>query len=573
MRINAIIIKELIQGSHRRRLYVLRATLAALAIMIVAPRIALELATGAQSWRALSGIARPIFETCSWMQLIVFSVLAAGLSGSCLGVEWQRKTIELLCATPISFAGIVYGKFASVLGKIFVIGLALLPVQAIYVYIGRIPAVTVLRVLGVIAGATVVFGGLSLLQGAVFTKRTRWGGLRVGVALLYLATAVTVCVFLSGRVPALAALVPFLSFSFCLSGTAPGGMTPGSFAALAIAAPLGIGMIALAATPAVFRASFRRHIGEVGSARRRWFAGRTVRRPRMKPDEHPFSWQERGRTPRFLRWSVVAVFGVAIAGVVVFDLVYPDPIQPIAANPRFYRVLLFVGSYIVFLQTAYFSAGVFAREKLARTAQALVLTGAEPRAFLFHKSKAVLWAQWPALAALLACAAASVVLGVGGYTPPGPPVGSFGFFRIVGAMSPYQSSLMTAVAAVVVVPFTLISVCISALVLSAASRTPGQAIGALLLAVLLQMFSCLTLVVGGIVLAVGAGQKKPWSIWRLAVLLAITSMVASFPSGPLAMIAGGIGLTVVMPIVSGLHAYLWYRIGTRVFDKCMVADA
>ena len=564
---NAIIIKELIQGSHRRRLYVLRATLAGLAIMIVAPRIAIELTRGAQNWRALSEIARPIFETCSWMQLIVFSVLAAGLSGSCLGIEWQRKTIEILCATPISFTGIVYGKFASVLGKIFVIGLALLPVQAIYVYIGRIPTVTVLRGLGVVVAATVLFGGLSLLQGAVFTKHNRWGGLRVAVALLYLAVAIAVCVFLSGRMPALAALVPFWSFSFCLAGTAPGGMTPGVYAALAIVVPLGIGGLALVATPFVFRASFMRHIGATGSARRRWFARRTVRRPPMKAAEHPFSWQERGRTSRFLRWSVVAAFGVTVAGVIAVDFFYPDPIQAIAANPIFYKVLLVIGSYIVVLQTAYFSAGVFAREKLARTAQALVLTGVNPRAFLFHKAKALLRAQWPAMAALVACAVAVVVTTRFAGIPGDSLFGAFGPFHAAPLL---HSNPIVVVAGVVGIPFAVISVCVPALVLSCAARTPGQAVGALLVAMLLQALSCLTLVAGGIVLAVYAGMRRPWTLWRLAVLLAITSIAISLPLSLVGALLRGWGTAIVAPVFAGLHAFLWYRLGAGVFDRCML---
>ena len=551
---NPIVIKELIQGAHRRRLYLLRAALPAVAILIVAPRVALELTTGPQSWRAVSGIARPIFQTCSWMQLVVFSLLAAGLSGSCLGIEWQRKTIELLCATPISFAGIVYGKFTSVLGKIFLIGLALLPVQAVYVYVGRIAAVTVFRSLGVVAGATVLFGGLSLLQGAVFTKRVRWGGLRVEAALLYALTAVALCGFLWDRVPALAALVPFWSFSFCLSGTAPGGMSPADFAALAIAVPLGIGMLAVGATPAVFRASFMRHIGAAGSARQGWFARPTVRRPRMKANEHPFAWQERGRGTRLMRWSVPLAYACVTLCAVIMSFLKRGPGLRLVEDIQFYIVLLSIGLGVMAVQSVFFCAQVFAREKLGRTAQALVLTGVPSRTFLREKIRAMVLAQRGALAATAAVLVAGFVV-----------TGLVERWRLGG--SEYWIVAVIAVCA----PVLILGSCIPVMVLSAAARTPAQTIGALLLSLLLQAGSCLTLVIGGIILTVGAAQKQPWTVWRLAVLLAITSIGLRFPLTPLVFLGGPVTAAASVVLV-GLHGFLWYHLGVVFFEKCMAGD-
>jgi len=79
--------------------------------------------------------------------------------------------MELLCATPIGFARIVYGKLAGILVKVFSAGLALLPILGVWLSLGRMPPAKVGGALGVIVTSSVLAASLSLMNGAASRPR------------------------------------------------------------------------------------------------------------------------------------------------------------------------------------------------------------------------------------------------------------------------------------------------------------------------------------------------------------------------------------------------------------------
>jgi len=252
-----IIMKEFMQAARRRRTYVLRALLPTVAIVILVPQLISVLRDG-QDWRSIKDVANPIFQTSVGMQLIVFSLLAALYARAALQGEWTHRTIETLCASPLTRAGILYGKFAGVLGKILLAGLALLPLMGIWFRLGRIPREVALGSLGVTAASTVMFGALAFVRAAMVVPRKTRGRFCLDLLLFCLLLPLFLGLVVWPWAPCLVAAVPPWSFFFVIAGTSPGAMAPGYFALLAIAEPLGLGLLALALTPWVFRRAFER---------------------------------------------------------------------------------------------------------------------------------------------------------------------------------------------------------------------------------------------------------------------------------------------------------------------------
>ena len=547
----AIVLKELVQGSHWKRLYVLRAALPVVAAIAIAPGLGSALGGGQMDWRTAAAISRPVFVTCAWMQLGVFSCLATLFCNGCLAAEWERKTMELLCATPITFAGIVYGKLVAGLGRVFAIGLVLLPIQGLYMYLGQIPRGLILRSAGVTASATVLCGALALMEGSWRIKRGRVRGGRADMVLLYFCVTVPLGLLgVAKGFPAAVALVPFWAFRYVLSGTAPGGMSPGVFAGLSIAAPIAMSIAPLVLSPYLFRRFFRRQIGEVG-AKRRLFRRRPAKRPPMGAREHPFHWQERAAAMRWMRWSVPALCALflAFAGVTHIFPALLD--EDFLIEPNFYWFCAFVGEGACVLQSIAFCSRVFAREKVTRTAQALVLTGVRAETFFREKIKVLVKAQIPGFAAIVACVIPALLFGEG--VPDG---------HAAAAM------LVLLVAA----PLLVIAAAVPVMVISASAHSPDNAAEGLGIALALTVFAVYAFIPSVIILTVQASRRRPPTAYGTGTLLAITTAI----TGVLGLIVAV--STYEVPLVGMLfiavfvfcHTIMWWSFGVREFANAMV---
>ena len=585
---NPIIIKELIQGAHRKRTYLLRVALPAMAAMILGFQIYVALQFSALqfetlNWRTVSSIARPIFVTCSWIQMITFPLMAAAFASSTLAREWTDKTVEVLCATPLSTAKIIYGKFVSVLAKIFLLGLALLPIQGIYVQLGRIPPEAVLKALGLVAATTLLFGSLALLDLTGLGRRRKRTGARIDIILVYLFVTTLPAILLWQTHPTLVAAVPFWAFHHVLGGGAPiGGMSPGRFAATAIAIPTAVSIAALALAPALFREKFKRHLGGGGGRRRRGAGrpGRVLGRRRpLRPGQHPLYWQETGPGMFLVRWAVPAMYVSAVVGTIVVAIFHRRVDYDILTEEEYWNVLAIVGLVACMILTVLWGAQIFSREKLTRTADALVLTGIPPRVFLYQKVKAILFSQRYAFLSVGVC------LGIYLLTT-----------RHAGDREKFTAFAIGASCVLGVVCSA-----VPTLVMSAAGRSPGQTVAAIFvsLAIAYAIAIVVFLVTSIVMFTMSFGWgwdfarhyvypalaaaaiiamlliNKRWTAWRLSFLLALNVLlyftlyqaieytVVDFYDLPDIVAFVALWMFVAAPALG------WYVLGLRVFDKCM----
>ena len=409
---NPIIRKELLETAHRRRTYLVRAGLPAFGAAILLPQLIEVLEYAPRDWRAVSNIARPLFVTTMWLEFGAFSVLALVLGASTIRGEWTHKTIEVLCASPLSAARVVYGKFVAVMGMIVVTALSLLPMTAVSFRLGRIPPEMALGALAVVAGSALLWGSFSLLQASAFrpfrgTGFAAW----ISINLPYFLT-LTLLDFLARGHPWLDAAIGPVALWRILKDQSPAGHTTGEFAMLSLGIHAGVSVVALALAPVFFARSFSRHIGSGRRATLLSFLGKRLRRarPRLPWRSYPFVWQELGSRTAILRWFVWIVYTITALFFIAGGIAFKD--FGFIEEESFYAFIAFEGLVALNLAAALYGTSVFAREKARRTAAPLLLTGHHPMRFIAAKIRATYRGlRWPMLGVGLACVAMFISMG------------------------------------------------------------------------------------------------------------------------------------------------------------------
>jgi len=392
---NPLIIKELIQAAHSRRNYLVRTALPLAAMLLITPQILATLSLWGQDWRAVARVARSIFETCAWIQLIGFSIAALTYGSNAIQREWVQKTMELLCATPLSRFKIIYGKLFAVLGKILLLGLSLLPLMGIWFHMGRIPREVALGSMAVVLGSVVFFGAAALTQAcACRTSKGNTNAFLLTIVPWFLII-VLLDMYVYVKHPFLEAAIPPRALYLVLAGTAPVGCSVGGFALLSMGIHFALAALALAMAPRLFERSFRKEIGDVRRSAGPLQALRRLaraKRPPMGETESPFAWQEKGAPTRLLPWAIWIVY--AIIMVFVLGFAFTENEFDFLTDDEFYISMFAVGMIVLPVISLFYGSTVFAREKTHRRAKALLLTGRSPHTFLRAKIVAVYRALW-----------------------------------------------------------------------------------------------------------------------------------------------------------------------------------
>jgi ABC-type transport system involved in multi-copper enzyme maturation permease subunit len=515
-----------------------------------------------QDWRSLAEVGRPVFMQTIWMCIVVLPLLAANYASASLGEEWSRRTIETLCATPMSFAAIVAGKFIASVGKVFLIGLGILPILGVALQIGRVPPELAAGCLG-LAGATIAQFGALAMAAAAFRgpKEKKWYWI-FGV-IVFLSLPALLGIFVLQNHPLLVAAVPWWAFYHVSNWTAPRSMSPDHFALLAVGETLGVAVLAFLISPVLFRVSFARHI--TGARRRNIFKRRHSRRPPLRPFEDPLMWQERGGASQILRYGFWAP--LAAAGLVTLIVAVYLKDMSIFSNSQYYLFVAMAAAAVLPLLSLFYSIRVFAREKEGRTAEALVLTGNAPGAFYLAKLQVILRGLIPSFVGIVCL------------------VGLYFYF---GGYSNGANSLWL----LLIIPVGLFGpVCagIVGLSFSAAARSPRQAWVALMVLPFFASFlGCLAFPVILIAVIVFLTRKsaRTWGVWQLSFLLYATQMGVFFLLSFLMFIPGlvisfvevgeiwwfAFWVLAVLFVAVAANVF-WFILSLRIFERSMLNES
>jgi len=594
---NPIILKELVLGARRRHMYVVRAVLPALAIAFLVMQVPVMAPQNAQEWRQVAQVAGRTFITCAWMGLLVFSLLAAVYSSSSLSAEWTRGTMEVLCVTPVSPGGIVYGKFASALARVFLIGIGLLPVMGLWFHLGRIGTEVALGSLGVIASSVVMFGALGLVQAAALRPRKPGGAAGLDFLLLYLSVPVALGVLVWKNHPNLVAAVPPWAFYYVINDRAPGAMAARAFALLTIEESLGVAALALLAAPVLFHGTVQRYVDAGDRVRglramlprrvRRWLQ----RRPRMGARESPFYWQEKGAPTRMLRCIVWLTYGL-IGGALIVSSFFGTSPGKLLSDAGLYVYVAGVGVCVLSIVSLMYGLTVFSREKAHNTARALILTGVSPGALFLAKIRAVFWALRYPLVGIAAPAAAAIALdrdlapGVVALVGSGCLVWPLVCTIIGMGFGAIARSFSRAVIAVLLAPlWACVYGAVIAVLEFALIATIRGLPGSSLWRIPVQAFLAPTLLLSVCVIEARSlfGSGRVWGVWRMSALLGFSTALM-FAFVWYGQFLGAVALVSCHPVVEALVfaglsvvagsalSFLWLGVSLRNFEDSMIGE-
>ena len=563
----ALIVRELVQSARRRHLYLLRMALPAIATVVLLPAVA---ASGTD-WRTLSLATRPVYDLTAWMLLIVCTVLAGTYAALTIRLEWLRKTMPTLCITPMTYAGIVYGKLAGALGRVLMVALGLLPVAGIWLNFSRLPKETVLATAGVIAASVVLYAALCMLESAASLPKAGSAKGSFG----YLAMLYAVATVAGGIVPWFGqiycrAAQPFWALYYVGQQTSPyRTMTAMEFAWVAVVIPLIVALPCLLLAPLLFRRACRKAFGDISRTPRRLRRSRRRKRSSLPPDADPFLWQERRYTLLLAvaPWLILIAVLAAMIGIAMYN----RDARFLRTGETFLGLTIMVASTI-FLAGTFHCTACFAREKARGTAVGLVLTGAPPKQFFRAKLRAVFLALIPSYALL------ALLMGI-----------TWGLWPRSDSMEPlfyaFTLSLTGATLGVWAGGAT-------GLVFSAAARSPQKASSAMVLSPIVVGFLASLVFVctfvpfaraaGAIIGAIAfARVNRRWTAWRVGVVFGLLVIGVSEGIAWLAMFIAlwmehalpTQALTLLLAVGLTLGwARGWEVFGCHIFDTAMIEE-
>jgi len=584
---NPLILKELLQAAHRRRTYALRAGLTLVAAVVVGFRLYVYFANLERvgyDWRGMADIARPVFEITVWIQLFAFAFMAMAYGAEALQLEWTRRTMEVLCTTPITKREIVFGKFASVLCRILLVAVALLPILVIAFSLGHIPAGLALGSLAVIATGTTMCAALALLFSSLYRPGSRgWDA----QTLLYLG--IPLIAFMAAVIhwqdsPFIVAALPPWAFYFVMNDSAPRGMDATLFKVMAGLAPLLIAGLALWLAPRAFGHAFDQFEG--GGPASGWrkrtsaWAQRTFgQRPALGDRQNPFEWQEKGLGTAGLRWAVWLVYLVILTIAVLFHGQMGR--DNVLTEAGFYLAVASIAATVMTFAAGTYGVDVFVREKERRTVEPLLLTGNAASRFYAGKLKAAYAAlRWPlvSVAGVLLLALVLAHFARPQTDSMAEPVAAIALCCLLGP----------ALAAIIGMAF------------GAAARTRSQAIGAVICSPLLIWLLFMPIQFMMMMTAYRSGTDMPtlsfvmaaisitvmlalrwftrnWTVWHLSLMLAAmalligTVIVQSLQSGIEDSAHLSAAFSFLVAVITAVAVGLfWYWLGVSLFDRCML---
>ena len=408
MILGAVWEREVMVAPRTRGLYVARCLAAATLLGIIAT--CWLVVTGSQAVTTIGDTARfgaTLLRILAPLQLVL-AVLAAALTAVlAVGIEKDRRTLELLLVSRLSDAQLVLGKLAGSLLRVGLLLVAAAPLFAVASLFGGVTPPQLLRLFLVTAAAAMA--AASIGNAAGFWRDTTFQALSITAALL-------IAWLVIGEVAA-AVGDPFIAATVSPARAAFAALTPGGGQTLAGFLSIAIGIAAVTSGLTVLRV-------------RRW---NTASEPRTKATAvvdgrrravwaNPILWREictraQGRAMTLVRIAWLAVFVAAVTGVVLeAGKDRPDRFAVAAAVvPVVLASLLAVAALAVTSVTG---------ERDRGTLDLLLVSDLEPAEFV-----------WGKLLGVLAAAREMVVLPLvlcGALVPLGITTVEHGFYLVVG---------------------------------------------------------------------------------------------------------------------------------------------
>ncbi len=183
--LNPVLVKEMRGRMRGPRAYLfLTFTLALFGIvsygMYRLTRFAVDLQSGLPSGAV---IGQSLFTGLVFLATFVICAIAPSLTAGAISGEYERKTFDLLVATPLSSSSVLLGKLVAALSYVALVIMAVVPIASIAYVFGGVALADMVQSLLLLLAFAVTFSTLGLFFSALF-RRT---GLAVGASYFVLA--------------------------------------------------------------------------------------------------------------------------------------------------------------------------------------------------------------------------------------------------------------------------------------------------------------------------------------------------------------------------------------------------
>lgn len=202
LRVNPIIVKELRSRMRGPRAFItLTITLLLTgAVMYGMLQLVTAMSRNYGSTILSSQVGQVLLTALAFLELVMVCAITPAVTAGAISGEREKQTYEMLQATPLSPANLVWGKLVSALSYVFLLLFAAVPLGSVVFIFGGVVARDMLKALLVLAVLAVAFGVLGLFMSALFG--------RTGRATVASFLIVMVLVFLPMVVGFASALVP-----------------------------------------------------------------------------------------------------------------------------------------------------------------------------------------------------------------------------------------------------------------------------------------------------------------------------------------------------------------------------
>lgn len=173
LKMNPIIIKEVRSRMRGPRAFITLTIILILMGGIMYAMLQIILANSRYTTVLSPQIGQALFAALAYLELFMIAAVTPSVTSGAISSEKERLTYEMLMATPLSPARILWGKLISALSYVFLLLFAAIPLASVVFIFGGIALRDMVKVLIVLVFVAVTFGILGLFMSALFGRTGR----------------------------------------------------------------------------------------------------------------------------------------------------------------------------------------------------------------------------------------------------------------------------------------------------------------------------------------------------------------------------------------------------------------
>ena len=131
-------------------------------------------------------IGQVLFAGLAFLELMMIAAIVPAITAGAISGEKEGQTYEMLLATPLHPASILWGKLISALSYVFILIFAAIPLSSLIFTFGGVAIRDMVKAIFILAVVTIMFGVIGLFLSALLGKTGRATALTYSLVLLML---------------------------------------------------------------------------------------------------------------------------------------------------------------------------------------------------------------------------------------------------------------------------------------------------------------------------------------------------------------------------------------------------